>query len=169
MKNKAMRFGAVFAAALCGVGNTALAHDVIVPCWRSAPGSTFQDWTFSTNLATANPEVSENPYGTAQAVVAVGPFASGWLWNANLGTNHGYWDLGRNGTITLTIPNRTTALPSYKYVWVQVTEWYDGGIYGQVPAVSIPGAVQLGTATIVDIEVVYTPPPPPVMVTVGEV
>jgi uncharacterized repeat protein (TIGR01451 family) len=131
------------ASMVCGAG---YAHDVVVPCWRGQEKSTFQEWRFSADTNPALPDVASNAYGVAQAAIATGEFSSGWLDRTpGLGTNSGYWDLGRSGTMTLTIPNRPGASTnSYKYIWVQVTQWYDGGIYKEYASVSISGATALG-------------------------
>jgi hypothetical protein len=125
------------------------AHDLVPPCWRNQAGSTFQQWTFNTGANPANPDLAANPYGVAQAQVAVGPFGAGWLWDLRFGTNRGYWDLGRHGTVTLSIPNDPTAPGgAWKYVWVQMTYWDDPPLF-VAPAVSVPGATLLATTNLV--------------------
>jgi hypothetical protein len=146
MATLTQRWLAVWIAGMGLVGGRAAASDLFTPCWRGQAGSTVQTWRFDTNANPAQPEAGTNPYGGADATMVVGPFGSGWLNRlSSLGTNTGYWDLGRTGTMTLTIPNRTDASTnSYKDVWVQVTQWQDGGIYNEYAAVSIPGATLLG-------------------------
>ena len=116
------------------------------PCWRGQEGSTFQEWRFTTDANPASPEVLSNAYGTAEASIAPGLLSSGWIDQLpGLGTNRGYWDLGSNGSITLTIAgNSATAPNASQFVWVQIVQWYDGGIFNEYAAVSITGAVYLG-------------------------
>jgi hypothetical protein len=123
------------------------AHDLLAPCWRGQPGSTHQAWGFGSNATNPVPEVSSNAFGAALAHVQPGAFASGWFNQLpTFGTNQsGYWDLGRTGTVTLTIPNDPAApAHSWKYVSVQVTQWRDGGIYNQYASVALAGATYLG-------------------------
>lgn len=121
------------------------AHDLLPPCWRGQVGTTFQRWTFNTNANPASPELASNPYGSPQAEVTVGPFGAGWLWDLRFGTNRGYWDLGRGGTISISIPDDPSApTGAWKYVWVQVTHWEDSGIF-TAPAVGVSGGVLVST------------------------
>ncbi len=113
------------------------------PCWRGQPGSTYQNWLFgvSNSPAAIPAELVTNPFGTPQAVLAAGPFSSGYIEeDAFLGCRQGIWDLGQNGMLTLGIPNNSSATAgSYKYVQVQVTEYRDF-LYNANATVSIPGA-----------------------------
>jgi hypothetical protein len=100
-------------------------------------GST-NSWIFPTS---ANP-VSPVGGGPATATVATGPFATGWLYqNSNLGNATGVWDLGRNGTITLTNLAGLLGGPgSARSFTISVVQYNDGGIYSVLATISIPGA-----------------------------
>jgi hypothetical protein len=117
------------------------------PCWRGLPETTFQQWAFSVsnNPAALLPELVTNQYGSASAAVVPGPFSSGYVeQNPFLGCAQGIWDLGRGGTLTLSLPNSPGASSgSYKYVSVQVTQYRDS-IYNTNAAVNVPGGVLVG-------------------------
>src|SRR5215475_14124467 len=70
----------------------------------SALAAAAYEWRFDTSANPTAPEVSAG--GGAQAGIAPGQFASGWMSaNAILGSAQGIWDLGRLGTITLSNPS----------------------------------------------------------------
>lgn len=132
----------------------ATGHDVFPPCWRGQPGSTFQEWKFDTNNNPATPEISANPYGMASALVAPNEELGGEGWKfqfagGGFGTlQSGYWDMGADGMITLTVPNRVGASAlAYKYISIQITEWFDPGSGYTNAAVFIPSAAVLGDQT----------------------
>jgi len=117
-----------------------LVAEPVEPCWRGREGSTFQDWAFTSPANPTAPEVSSNPHGLAQASVGLGFMASGWLRDIGLGTNTGYWDLGSNGLITVSIPDRFgLGTDAWKYVSVQVVYWEDPPLFVS-PSVSVSGA-----------------------------
>ena len=121
----------------------------LAPLWRGETNSTFQSWTFDTNTLVTPPGQASNVLGVAQAVLEPEPiFASGWWWQlGGFGvTTRGYWDLAR-GRATLTVPD--FAGPGLKEIWLQTTEWYDGGLYSEPMLISIPGAVLLSSNTVV--------------------
>ena len=120
--------------------------DVYLPCWRGESGSTYQDWSFHTDETPTYPEQSDNA-GLAEATVLVGPLSFGWQdQDPVYGCRQGYWDLGQAGTITFDLPNDAGSATSYKYVRVQVVQYQDSLIFTTTAAVSVPGAVQVGTA-----------------------
>jgi uncharacterized repeat protein (TIGR01451 family) len=132
--------------ALMGSGailaSPALADDTFPPCWRGRPGTTYQQWTFNGSANPAAPEFVANLFGAPQAAVTVGTAGAGWIDQQPIifgNTRSGVWDLGRNGNIALTIPNDTAPAGSWKFVYVQVTQYRDG-LYSQLASVSIPGA-----------------------------
>jgi hypothetical protein len=130
----------ILGLASCLIASATMADDALPPTWRGAAGSTYQNWRFDTSAATAAPEVMNNPYGSPSAHVAVGQFGSGWKYQlVGLGTKTGYWDLGSNGAITLTVPN-LAATNRCKYVWLQVTCFID---ISQPADVSVSGATKL--------------------------
>jgi len=55
----AILFGLAVGSAL-----PASADDLIPPCWRGRPGTTFQHWRFDTNTNPASPELVNNPNGS---------------------------------------------------------------------------------------------------------
>ena len=138
-----------FAVCLCSAaclltGTGARADDEFPPSWRGNPGSTYQQWAFSTNDASdVAPESENNPYGNPLATVNVGMYGSGW-YNTNpgvYGAKQGWWDVGE-GSIVLDIPNTSNTGPgTFKEIWVQVTYWLD---INAAPTVSIdlPGATK---------------------------
>jgi len=135
---------------------SALAHDVFVPCWRGQAATSFQEWRFATAATPADPEAVANSFGFPKAAIAPNfdGGAEGWKYQFS-GTGFGtaqsnYWDMGPGGTITLTIPNRTeSAAGSFKYIWLQITEFYDNSTYFySTPSFTSPsGATQIGATT----------------------
>jgi hypothetical protein len=126
------------AAAVFGLG-----AEPAEPCWRAREGSTFQDWAFKSPANPIAPEVSSNAYGLAEASVVPGFMASGWLRDIGLGTQTGYWDLGSNGLITVSIPDRLgLGTEAWKYVSVQVVYWEDPPLFVG-PSVAVFGATML--------------------------
>jgi hypothetical protein len=117
------------------------------PCWRGMSGSTFQQWSFgiSNNPATLVAELVTNAYGVPQAGIVFGSFSSGYIdQDAFLGCVQGIWDLGRNGTMTLNIPNRPSgSTNSFKYVQVQVTQYRNFGIYTNNAAITITNGTRV--------------------------
>jgi uncharacterized repeat protein (TIGR01451 family) len=120
----------------------AVADDTFPPCWRGRPGTTYQQWTFSTAANPATPEFGSNPYGAPQADVTVGIAGAGWIDQQPIifgNTRSGVWDLGRSGNISLSIPNANAPAGSWKFIYVQVTQYRDS-LYSQLATVAIPGA-----------------------------
>jgi hypothetical protein len=122
------------------VAETSLALDLPVPCGRGQPGSTFQDWRFSTEANPASPEEGTHTYGNAEAAVTVGVLGVGWLDQlSGFGAATGYWDLGSQGNVEVSIPVRPGAS---RLVSVQVVQ-YIGGPY-QYASVEAAGATFMG-------------------------
>jgi hypothetical protein len=133
MKNSITRMSAVLAAVVAlGAGLQTSAASSFVS----------YEWRFSTGLNPAIPEASSGGTGAAQAVIAPGEFASGWLANNGvLGAANGVWDLGRNGSITLSNPAGLAGNSSQeRQVTLRVVQYQDGAIYDQLASASIPGA-----------------------------
>lgn len=98
---------------------------VTIPVWHEDPQTTYTSFAFTTNNPTAAPESFDNDYGTPALSVAPGPFASG---DNGWRSNKGAWDLGREGTLTITIPISSAAdasLPKNVEVFVNFI-WYSG-------------------------------------------
>jgi hypothetical protein len=99
-------------------------------------------WQFSTAANPAAPESSTGAAGLASAAIIKGQLSDGWISvNAVLGSAQGVWDLGGSGSITL---NNASGLAGSsdqeRLITIAVTQYQDGGIYGQLANVSIPGA-----------------------------
>ena len=112
----------------------------------AATGAAYQ-WLFGSGANPAPPEVSPAGAVAALATIVPGEFASGWT--ANNGFMDGalkFWDLGRNGTLTLSSPAGLAGDATQSRLFtLKVVQYQDGGIYGQFAAVSIPGATQVGS------------------------
>ncbi len=117
------------------------------PCWRYVSGSTFQEWAFSisNNPAVVPAELVSNIYGAPLCSIVTGPFTSGYTdQNPFLGCVQGIWDLGRSGTMTLTVSNNPAApVGSYKYLLLQVTQYRDS-IYNTNATVAVSGGTLVG-------------------------
>src|SRR5947209_13264154 len=123
MQKVTWRFFTILASLAAWSPALALADDVVQPCWRGQPATTFQLWNFNANNNPAAPEQVANPNGAPQDSITLGFGAAGWTDTLFLfGTNHGVWDLGRNGTMSVAIPNAASGSGSWKFVWVQVTQ-----------------------------------------------
>lgn len=118
------------------------------PCWRGQSGTTLQVWDFDTGANPAAPTAGENAYGASSAAATLGLGAGGWISSLTLfGTNQGVWDLGRNGTLTLLVPNAPVVAGAWKLVSVEVSQYRDA-IYNANAAVTIPGATLVSTQTV---------------------
>jgi hypothetical protein len=108
---------------------------------QASSGVSYQ-WQFGSGANPAAPDAAAGGVGAAQAAIAPGAFASGWMANnAIMGAAQGIWDLGRNGTITLTDPAGLVGdAGQVRLFTVRVVEYQDGGIYSELTSVSVPGA-----------------------------
>lgn len=152
MKMWISQYAVGVAVVLSGALTSVPAHDLVVPCWRGQTGTTFQEWRFDTDANPAVPEVSSNPYGTAQANISLGEYAVGWIAGplAGFGTQTGLWDMGFGppyqgpGIMALNVPNRPgSSSSSYALIAVQITEFVDNSYY-------YPATVSIPNATLVD-------------------
>lgn len=97
------------------------------------------DWPFSTG---SNPASSASGGASGYAAVVVGEFGSGWIADVSiLGNATGCWDLGKRGSIHLSVSNDATAA-SPREIRVKVTQLIDGAIYGEAADVDVPGATR---------------------------
>lgn len=96
------------------------AHDLFFPEGRGRAGTTYQHWRFDTDANPLGPEQADNPYGQAVATITLGQFSDGWYDTVSFGSLTGIWDLGREGTIVVDIPNVSVA-PEYTEVRIQIT------------------------------------------------
>jgi uncharacterized repeat protein (TIGR01451 family) len=145
MRNLTWRWWLALTGASAMLASPAAADDTFPPCWRGRPGTTYQQWTFNTSANPAAPEFATNPFGAPQAVVTLGAAGAGWIDQQPIifgNTRTGVWDLGSGsgsgGNISLTIPNDTAPAGSWKFVYVQVTQYRDG-LYNQLANVAVPG------------------------------
>ena len=111
---------------------------------------THYEWQFRSSTTPSAPEVVQGSAGTPLATITPDPiFAVGWLAGKSfLGSAQGIWDLGREGSVTLTDPCGLggSADPA-RSVTVSVVQYEDGGIYAQLARVSVPGATPVGART----------------------
>lgn len=124
-------------AALAAAGSAASAQE-LAPSWRGQPGSIHLVWRFNSGLNPAAPDISTGATQSKAAIVP-GQFSIGWKDAITaLGTQDtGIWDLGRNGTITLTLGDGTSV--TCERVSVLVAQYLDGGIYNDAATVSVTG------------------------------
>jgi hypothetical protein len=71
------------------------------------------------------------------ATVTPGEFGSGWIAEMPMlpGGAGGYWDLGKNGTVTLHLAQKLQG--TFR---VKVAQWWDGTVYGGFAEVTTAGA-----------------------------
>ena len=136
---------ALLAGALSPEARAAL---VTVPTWDGDAQTTSASYTFTTSSPTAPPEAARSPYGDHALQVTVGPFGTGWQDPAGefqlTRNGHGAWDLGRSGTLTVTVPIDQDGVFSLKnaevfveFVWYQSPTSIPGyGIVGLTPTYS---------------------------------
>jgi hypothetical protein len=107
-------------------------------------------WVWEFNLD-ANPASSKPPSTpTAEAAVVEGQFASGWLdTNSILGNVQGVWDLGRNGTITVTSSSPLIDGSAQTTLSVRINQYRDGEVYSALTHVSVARADLLAVTTSV--------------------
>jgi hypothetical protein len=109
----------------------------------TAPTGGVYEWRFDSGANPAVPEVSGG--GGAQAAISPGDFSDGWIPTAAiLGAAQGIWDLGKSGTIALSLP--AGAVGASGLVTVKVAQYYDqgGALYSELATVSVPGAETVG-------------------------
>jgi hypothetical protein len=121
---------------------------IATSAWSAQPSSALPgasyEWQFGSSANPAAPDVSPGGAGPAQATIVPGAFASGWMAdNAIMGGAQGIWDLGRNGTITLSNPAGLAGdSGQVRLFTIRVVQYQDGGIYSDLTTVSVPGATQ---------------------------
>jgi len=109
-----------------------------------APAPVVTQWQFESNAKESAPDGA----GNAQAKVAPGEFAAGWVaGNPIFGNAKGIWDLGKGGAITLSLP-ADVAADQARLITLRVIQYQDGAIYGELAKVSVPGATQVGATTV---------------------
>lgn len=115
--------------------------------WRGQPGSTHQEWRFDTGANPLPAEVCNVGTPHSATIAPGGDLSLGWVTQLpGLGDASGYWDLGQSGRITTPLPSLVSeSAPAVRYVLVSVCQYQDGSIYGELAAVSIPGATFVRT------------------------
>lgn len=98
---------------------------------RGDAGSTYQVWTFDDGDNPALPEIDENPYGTAEATIINGGWATTFMGRSGVWGNH-----PDALDISLYIPNRE-ARSEWKEIWLEIG--YKGMIE-ELVVDPIPGA-----------------------------
>jgi hypothetical protein len=96
------------------------ADDLYPPPWqRGQPNTTFQDWTFSSNLNPSPADVAlYNPNGTPYANIT----GTGNTWEQFYDNHNGVWTLsGANSSMDLGIPNTPYDPTRTKNLWTQIT------------------------------------------------
>ena len=107
-------------------------------------------WQFNSDANPANPQIGAPSAATAS--ITVGPYGAGWANDWDLGSATGYWDLGQNGSITLSIPN--LASPSQTHnATLSIVQWVDDFLFTGNLTYGFAGATQVGVGTSHDIEV----------------
>src|SRR5438874_194836 len=136
------------------------------PTWRGMAGSTLEKWSFTatptngTTDAYYGPEVTlpsvvSNPNGTPNAAIVAEGTGVGWVYGDSgssaqfSSTNFGWWDLGANGggSITLTIPTAGGPSGSIRYIWLQVMEAINPGLY-ELATIAVSGGTEIGSVQI---------------------
>jgi hypothetical protein len=100
-----------------------LADDLNPPLWRGMPGTTFQQWEFSVDDRTPDPDLVVNPYGDPQMTVSPTKWPdneTGWEWAPMFAGRQGVYSL--SGNIHVTIPNQDMQNPE-KHIRFQMT-WF---------------------------------------------
>ena len=117
------------------------------PCWRGQSGSTFQGWAFgiSNSVLGIPADAVTNTYGAPTASIVLGAFSAGYISeDPFLGCVQGIWDLGRHGTMTLSLPlTNAPSSGSYQYLQVQVSQFRDSSIYVTNAAITLAGGTRL--------------------------
>jgi hypothetical protein len=104
------------AVAAIWFGVPALADNINPPFWSGFPGTTFEQYEFSTSNPNPSPDLVNNPFGTPQATVIPGFMQT---WQETFAGRQGVWPL--SGTIEVWIPNQPQPNPE-KDIWVQL-DW----------------------------------------------
>ena len=120
---------------------------IVLALAAATPAFASLDWQFDSDV---NPATAIGNPG-ATATIAVGDFGAGWHNDWGFGSATGYWDLGANGTVTLSIPNLASSIGSHN-VMLSIVQWVDDMIFTGNLDYSVPGATQVGAATIAPIE-----------------
>ena len=104
---------------------SASGDDISPPAWRGQPNSTLQIWEFGSDENPVQPDVDDNPYGTAEATVYGEfdfPLRDTWWIDDEIAGHQGVWNVG--GSMGIEISNDPELRPQ-KLIRVQIT--YDGG------------------------------------------
>ena len=106
-----------------------------VPPWGGDPLSTTQIHTFTTDSLTPVPETLANAYGTPTTEIVINPNNSDGWQDPALGAasstrvpGEGAWDLGSDGSITITIPIAPAGDFTPKFLDIGIDVVYEAGL-----------------------------------------
>ena len=125
----------VSAVLLMAGASAVRADDLYPPDWRGDPGSTYQQWEFSTDNTTPPPDDVVNPYGTPSlTVIPYGSYKPEW------NGRYGVWPL--SGFVIANIPNNPVE-NLYKLVQIQLTWTVEPG-QTTIPCVGLTATLANG-------------------------
>jgi len=132
-----------------GVARAAIA----APSWAGDPGSTGQEFLFTSTADPAPANVDDNPFGSPTADISFGAGASGWqdpadgIFALSGANSDGAWDVGVGGGVGTTIA--IAAAPPGPGTFYQVEFVVTVVAYDDLPVLpefSVPGGTVLGLA-----------------------
>jgi len=123
-----------------------LIASIVLAFAAATPAFASVEWTWDFN-SNANPAPANVGDPAATANMSVGQFWTGWHnTDLGLGSAAGYWDLGKNGVVTLTIPNLASPTRPYN-AYLSIVQWVDGPLFTGNLTYSFAGATQVGGTT----------------------
>ena len=121
------------------IASVGLALSAATPAFASVEW----DWQFNSPANPATPTFGDP---SATATITLGAFGAGWHNDWSLGSATGYWDLGKNGTVVLTIPNLASPSRSHNAM-LSIVQWIDAPLYTGSLTYSFSGATLLTSST----------------------
>jgi hypothetical protein len=119
------------------------ADDVSPPATRGQAGTTYGLWNFSTSTTSPAPDSFINPNGTPVLTITPSADQSGIGWQDSLpavyGSKQGFWDLGDDGHIDLSLPTPGPGTTT-ETLQLQITYWLS---IDQAPQVTISPSATL--------------------------
>jgi hypothetical protein len=114
---------AVLVASLCAP-RIAVASDQGAPAWRGTAGSTFQEWSFSTNARPATPESYINSFGVPSASIDNVSYVRWYnALPAVYGSAQGWWDIAASSVVLSVTNHPNIGVNVSKEIQVRVTYW----------------------------------------------
>src|SRR6266516_2404968 len=120
-----------------------LIASIAVALAAATPAFASIEWQFTTADNPATPEIGDP---SATASITVGDFGTGWQDISGLGSATGCWDLGMNGSVTLTIPNLASPISAHNAT-LSIVQWVDDFLFTGSLLYSVSGATQVGGTT----------------------